>query len=103
MSKKTTTVDTTESDFYRASLSLDKVVVVVRGCGINRYLSEAGETGALKACAGSRIPCHQHFLFKHTRLAEACICVWMNMYILPIVCNVPLKAIAKQTQYVSLF
>lgn len=78
-------------------------MVVVRGCGINRYLSEAGETGALKACTGSRIPCHQHFLFKHTRQAEACMCVWMNMCIVAIVCDVPLKAIAKQTQYVIYF
>lgn len=54
-------------------------MVVVRGCGINRYLSEAGETGALKECAGSRIPCHQHFLFKHTSQAGACMCVSMNM------------------------
>ncbi|KAK2570712.1 Midasin [Acropora cervicornis] len=87
-----------EFDFYHTSRSLDKVVVVVGGCDIDRYLSEAGETGALKACAGSRIPCHQHFLFKHTRQAEACMCVWMNVYILAIVSDVPLKAIAKQKQ-----
>ena len=46
---------------------------------------------------------HVTSIFTHTRQAEACMCVWMNMYILAIVCDVPLKAIAKQKQYIMYF